>query len=100
MTGLVQNEKQVWEDFDIPFDFTNRGIASGVSIASITEIVQDVPTGSTTPLTISGTTYSGLAAKARFGAGTIGCNYKLTCRAVMTDGQKYECDGKLKVKEK
>lgn len=95
---LVTNEKQPYEEVDLTFDFSNRGIADGVSIASVSGITTALVSG-TGSLTVSGTTYSGLVVTARFAGGLAGDKFKLTAKAVMSDGQKYECDGYLKVKE-
>lgn len=96
--ALVTNEKQSFEEVDLTFDFSNRGIADGVSIANVTSITAALVSG-TGSLVVSGTTYSGLLASARFAGGIGGDKFKLTCKVVMSDGQKYECDGFLKVKE-
>lgn len=96
--ALVTNEKQPFEEVDLTFDFSNRGIADGVSIASVTSITAALVSG-TGSLVVSGTVYSGLTASARFSGGTAGDRFKLTAKVVMSDGQKYECDGYLKVKE-
>lgn len=95
---LTTNEKQPYEEIDLPFDFSNRGLASSVVIASVASIVQSLVSGSGT-LTISGTTFSGLLVSARFAGGVAGDKFKLTCKVVMNDGQKLECDGYVKVKE-
>ena len=96
--ALVTNEKQSFEEVDLTFDFFNRGIADGVSIANVTSITAALVSG-TGSLVVSGTTYSGLLVSARFAGGLGGDKFKLTAKVVMSDGQKYECDGYLKVKE-
>lgn len=96
--SLVTNEKQAYEEVDLTFDFSNRGLASSVTIASVASIISTLVSGSGS-LTVSGTTYSGQACAARFSGGVSGSKYKLTAKVVMTDGQKLECDGYLKVKD-
>lgn len=95
---LVTNEKQPFEEIDLTFDFTNRGVSSGVTIASVSSITYSVVSG-TGSLSISGATYAGQLCSARFAGGNSGDKYKLTAKVTLTDGQKLECDGYLKVKE-
>lgn len=96
--SLVTNEKQAYEEVDLSFDFSNRGLASSITIASVASIVTTLVSG-TGSLTVSGTLYSGQACSARFAGGVNGDKFKLTAKVVMSDGQKLECDGYLKVKD-
>lgn len=96
--ALVTNEKQPWEEVDLVFDFTNRGLADTVSVTGVTSITIVRVSGSGT-LTNSNTIYSGQLVQSRFSGGNTGDRYKLTAKVVMSDGQKYECDGYLKIKE-
>lgn len=96
--ALVTNEKQPFEEIDLTFDFSNRGLADGITISAVTSVVALLTSGSGS-LVVSGTTYSGLVVSSRFAGGVAGDKFKLTAKVVMSDGQKLECDGFLKVKE-
>lgn len=96
--ALVTNEKQPYEVVDLVFDFTNRGISSSVSVASVQSVTATLVSGSGA-VTVSNTTYSGQLVQSRFTGGNAGDRFKLTAKVVMTDGQRYECDGYLKIKE-
>jgi hypothetical protein len=96
--ALVTNEKQPYEEVDLVFDFTNRGISSSVTIASVQGVTVTRVSGTGT-VTASSTVFSGQYVQSRFAGGDTGDRYKLTAKVVMTDGQRYECDGYLKIKE-
>jgi hypothetical protein len=96
--ALVTNEKQPYEEVDLVFDFSNRGISDGVTITGVHSITVSRVSG-TGAVTYSGTVYSGQYVQSRFAGGNTGDRYKLTAKVVMSDGQRYECDGYLKIKE-
>lgn len=96
--ALVTNEKQPYEELDLSFDFSNRGLAASITISSVASITQALVSGSGS-LTISGTTFSGQVCAARFSGGTNGDKFKVTAKVVMTSGEKLECDGYIKIKE-
>jgi hypothetical protein len=97
--ALTTNSKQPYEELDFSFDFSNRGFAAGVTIASVASIVSVLSSGPAGNLTVSGTTFSGLACAARFSGGLTGSKHKVTAKVVMSDGEKAECDGYISVKE-
>lgn len=96
--SLVTNEKQPFEVVDLVFDFTNRGLAESVTVASVNGVTVSLVSGTGT-VTASQIVYAGQFVQARFSGGDTGDRYKLTAKVTMTDGQRYECDGYLKIKE-
>lgn len=96
--ALVTNEKQPYEEIDLSFDFSSRGLPSTITIASVASIVATLANG-TGSLTVSGTTFSGQVCAARFSGGLSGDKFKVTAKVVMSTGEKLECDGFVKVKE-
>lgn len=94
-------EKQPGEKVVFDFDFSND-IAAGVTIASITSIV-DANCGcvaGSSALTLSGNAFSGRVAQTTVTGGTHGESYKLTATVVDTAGQIFEHEGIIEVIEK
>lgn len=100
MTQLTTLEKQSYEERIFEFDLSGLmdAAATVASVVSVISVNQNLVGGSSN-VTISGQTASGQSVKALFTGGTSQELYKITCKAVDTDGQKLEWDGLLAVRD-
>jgi hypothetical protein len=100
VTQLTTLEKQSYEERIFEFDLSGL-MATAATIASVVSVVsvnQNLVGGSSN-VTISGEVASGQSVKALFVGGTSQELYKITCKAIDTDGQKLEWDGYLAVRD-
>lgn len=85
--------KQSYEERIFQFDFSGK-MDSGATLASVVSVVSDVA-----GLTISAASVSGTYVQAMFAGGSSGTTYKITAKAIDSDGQKLEMDGNLRVQD-
>lgn len=99
-TDLFVLTKQPWEELRYDMDFSGQmrdgDDLSSVSAVVITNMGQVVGSGD---VTSSGEVVSGDIAQVKLSGGTDLENYKITIRAITTDGDKIEGDGMLYVRE-
>jgi len=85
--------KQSYEERIFQFDFSGK-MDSAATLASVVSVVSDGA-----GLTISATSVSGTFVQAMFTGGNSGTTYKITAKAIDSDGQKLEMDGYLRVQD-
>lgn len=85
--------KQAYEERIFQFDFAGK-MATSATLVSVVSVVSDV-----SGLTISATSVSGTVLQALFAGGTSGVTYKITAKAIDSDGQKLEMEGNLRVQD-
>ena len=100
MTQLTTLEKQSYEERIFEFDLSGL-MSETATISSVVSVVSTnqnlVPSSSN--VVVSGSTTSGQSVKALFSGGTDQELYKITCKAIDSDGQKLEWDGYLAVRD-
>lgn len=99
-TDLFVLTKQPWEELRYDMDFSGQ-MRDGDDLSSVSTVVvtnMGEVVGSD-DVTASGETVSGDIAQVKLSGGTDLENYKITIRAITTDGDKIEGDGMLYVRE-
>lgn len=92
--------KQSYEERIFQFDFSGK-MADGATLSSVVSCVsanQGFVTGSG-DITVAATSVSGVYLQAIFSGGTSGELYKITAKAIDSNGQKLEADGFLRVQD-
>jgi hypothetical protein len=90
--------KQPWEEETIEVDFTNR-LAAGDSLSPVATVtIWDGATDMTTDM-ITSTTVVSPKVLIRVKGGTSGATYKMRIRAVTSNGEKYEEDLSVRVRQ-
>lgn len=85
--------KQSYEERIFQFDFSGK-MDSGATLASVVSVVSDGA-----GLTISAASVSSTFVQAMFAGGNSGTTYKITAKAIDSNGQKLEMDGYLRVQD-
>ena len=85
--------KQSYEERIFQFDFSGK-METGATISSLVSVVSDGA-----GLTISAASASGALVQALFSGGNSGTTYKITAKAIDSNGQKLEIDGNLRVQD-
>lgn len=85
--------KQAYEERIFQFDFSGK-METGATISNLVSVVSDGA-----GLTISAAAASGTLVQALFSGGNSGTTYKITAKAIDSNGQKLEMDGNLRVQD-
>jgi len=94
------SEKQPYEEYFVSFNFT-RVITPNTVITSSTVIAHDEDDNDVTATITDQAQQSNTDTKVyvKVRGGTSGVTYKITCRIVTSNGERFEMDGELPVRE-